>query len=127
MKYEDNGKYKNAKKSDLTVIEKNANPSANNASNSSKNDSKAQPNATPQGSSQKANNGSAGAKSTKVFGDVKFISEGQAVVFDPKLDKDVQIVLGEHISDPKLAVGGRLAAYVDSQGNIQAVLKHMML
>ena len=26
LKYEDNGKYKNAKKSDLTVIEKNANP-----------------------------------------------------------------------------------------------------
>ena len=123
LKYEDNGKYKNAKKSDLTVIEKNANPSVNNASNSPKNDSKAQTNATPQGSSQKANNGSTGAKSTKIFGDVKSISEGQAVVFDPKLDKDVQIVLGEHISDPKLAVGGRLAAYVDPQGNITSGFK----
>ena len=67
MKYEDNGKYKNAKKSDLTVIEKNANLSANNASNSPKNDSKAQPNATTQCSSQKANNGSTGAKSTKIL------------------------------------------------------------
>jgi len=123
LKYEDNGKYKNAKKSDLTVIEKNVNPSVNNASNSPKNDSKAQPNATTQGSSQKANNGSTGAKSTKIFGDVKSISEGQAVVFDPKLDKDVQIVLGEHISDPKLAVGGRLAAYVDAQGNITSGFK----
>jgi hypothetical protein len=44
-------------------------------------------------------------------------------VFDPKLDKDVQIVLGEHISDPKLAVGGRLAAYVDAQGNITSGFK----
>jgi len=123
LKYEDNGKYKNAKKSDLTVIEKNANPSANNASNSPKNDSKAQPNATLQGISQKANNVSTGAKSTKIFGDVKSIAEGQAVVFDPKLDKDVQIVLGEHISDPKLAVGGRLAAYVDAQGNITSGFK----
>lgn len=44
-------------------------------------------------------------------------------MFDPKLDKDVQIVLGEHISDPKLAVGGRLAAYVDAQGNITSGFK----
>lgn len=123
LKYEDSGKYKNAKKSDLTVIEKSVNTSANNASNSPKNDSKAQPNATTQGSSQKANNGLTGAKSIKVFGDVKSISEGQAVVFDPKLDKNVQIVLGKYISDPKLAVGGRLAAYVDAQGNITSGFK----
>jgi len=111
-------------KSSITILEETA-------ENSPKNYSNAQGNANVQGASPKSNAGSQSASNSikqagsaiKVYGDIKSISEGIAVVSDPKLNKDIQVVLGEHSTDAKLIVGGRLAAYVDSNGNIASGFK----
>ena len=122
-----NGKtYYEVKKSGLKVTKK----ATENASGEATNNSKPQGNATTQGSSKEAQTGSNSAKTTnsstgsaktfKVYGTIKSIEEGVAVVVGED-SKEVQVVLGEHGSE--VSVGGRLTAQVDGEGNIKSGFK----
>lgn len=119
-----NGKtYYEVKKSGLKVTKK----ATENASGEATNNSKPQGNATTQGSSKEAQTGSNSAKTTngsaktfKVYGTIKSIEEGVAVVVGED-QKEVQVILGEHGSE--VSVGGRLTAQVDGEGNIKSGFK----
>lgn len=122
-----NGKtYYEVKKSGLKVTKK----ATENASGEATNNSKPQGNATTQGSAKEAKtgsnsvkttNGSAGSTKTfKVYGTIKSIEEGVAVVVGED-SKEVQVILGEHGSE--VSVGGRLTAQVDGEGNIKSSFK----
>ena len=109
-------------KSSITILEE----APENASGEATSNSKPQGNATTQGSSKEAQTGSNSAKTTngstktfKVYGTVKSITEGVAVVDND--GKDVQVILGEHGSE--VSVGGRLTAQVDGEGNIKSGFK----
>ena len=113
-------------KSSITILEE----APENTSGEATNNSKPQGNTTTQGSSKEAQtgsnsvkttNGSAGsAKTFKVYGTIKSIEEGVAVVVGED-SKEVQVVLGEHSSE--VSVGGRLTAQVDGEGNIKSGFK----
>lgn len=106
-------------KSSITILEE----APENASGEATNNSKPQGNATTQGSSNsaKTTNGSTGsAKTFKVYGTIKSIEEGVAVVVGED-SKEVQVILGEHSSE--VSVGGRLTAQVDGEGNIKSGFK----
>ena len=113
-------------KSSITILEE----APENASGEATNTSKPQGNATTQGSSKEAQTGSNSAKTTngssgsaktfKVYGTIKSIDEGVAVVVGED-SKEVQVVLGEHGSE--VSVGGRLTAQVDGEGNIKSGFK----
>ena len=113
-------------KSSITILEE----APENASGEATNNSKPQGNATTQGSSKEAQtgsnsvkttNGSAGSTKTfKVYGTIKSIEEGVAVVVGED-SKEVQVILGEHGSE--VSVGGRLTAQVDGEGNIKSGFK----
>ena len=118
--------YYEVKKSGLKVTKK----APENASSEATNNSKPQGNATTQGSSKEAQTGSNSAKTTngssgsaktfKVYGTIKSIEEGIAVVVGED-SKEVQVILGEHGSE--VSVGGRLTAQVDGEGNIKSSFK----
>ena len=110
-------------KSSITILEE----APENASGEATNNSKPQGNATTQGSSKEAQTGSNSAKTTnssaktfKVYGTIKSIEEGVAVVVGED-SKEVQVILGEHGSE--VSVGGRLTAQVDGEGNIKSGFK----
>lgn len=113
-------------KSSITILEE----APENASGEATNNSKPQSNATTQGSAKEAKtgsnsvkttNGSAGSTKTfKVYGTIKSIEEGVAVVVGED-SKEVQVILGEHGSE--VSVGGRLTAQVDGEGNIKSGFK----
>ena len=110
-------------KSSITILEE----VPENASGEATNNSKPQGNATTQGSSKEAQTGSNSAKTTsgsvktfKVYGTIKSIEEGVAVVVGED-SKEVQVILGEHGSE--VSVGGRLTAQVDGEGNIKSSFK----
>lgn len=113
-------------KSSITILEE----APENASGEATNNSKPQSNATTQGggkeaqtgsNSVKTTNGSAGSTKTfKVYGTIKSIEEGVAVVVGED-SKEVQVILGEHGSE--VSVGGRLTAQVDGEGNIKSGFK----
>ena len=119
-----NGKtYYEVKKSGLKVTKK----APENASGEATNNSKPQSNATTQGVTKEAQTGSNSAKTTsgsvktfKVYGTIKSIEEGVAVVVGED-SKEVQVILGEHGSE--VSVGGRLTAQVDGEGNIKSGFK----
>lgn len=122
-----NGKtYYEVKKSGLKVTKK----ATENTSGEATSNSKPQSNATTQGSNKEAQTGSNSAKTTngsngsaktfKVYGTIKSIEEGVAVVVGED-SKEVQVVLGEHGSE--VSVGGRLTAQVDGEGNIKSGFK----
>jgi len=122
-----NGKtYYEVKKSGRKVTKK----ATENASGEATNNSKPQSNATTQGSAKEAQTGSNSAKTTngsagstktfKVYGTIKSIEEGVAVVVGED-SKEVQVILGEHGSE--VSVGGRLTAQVDGEGNIKSGFK----
>ena len=119
-----NGKtYYEVKKSGLKVTKK----ATENASGEATSNSKPQGNATTQGSSKEAQTGSNSAKTTngstktfKVYGTIKSIEEGVAVVVGED-SKEVQVILGEH--GLEVSVGGRLTAQVDGEGNIKSGFK----
>ncbi|NCB78631.1 MAG: hypothetical protein EOM41_01265 [Bacilli bacterium] len=122
-----NGKtYYEVKKSGLKVTKK----APENASGEATSNSKPQSNTITQGSnkeaqtgsnSTKTTNGSAGsAKTFKVYGTIKSIEEGVAVVVGED-SKEVQVILGEHGSE--VSIGGRLTAQVDGEGNIKSGFK----
>ena len=122
-----NGKtYYEVKKSGLKVTKK----APENSSGEATSNSKPQSNATTQGSNKEAQTGSNSAKTTngssgsaktfKVYGTIKSIEEGVAVVVGED-SKEVQVVLGEHGSE--VSVGGRLTAQVDGEGNIKSGFK----
>lgn len=122
-----NGKtYYEVKKSGLKVTKK----APENASGEATNNSKPQSNATTQGVTKEAQTGSNSAKTTnsstgsaktfKVYGTIKSIEEGVAVVVGED-SKEVQVILGEHSSE--VSVGGRLTAQVDGEGNIKSGFK----
>ena len=122
-----NGKtYYEVKKSGLKVTKK----ATENASGEATSNSKPQGSATTQGSAKEAQTGSNSAKTTnssggsaktfKVYGTIKSIEEGVAVVVGED-SKEVQVVLGEHSSE--VSVGGRLTAQVDGEGNIKSGFK----
>ena len=119
-----NGKtYYEVKKYGLKVTKK----ATENASGEATNNSKPQGNATTQGSNKEAQTGSNSAKTTnssaktfKVYGTIKSIEEGVAVVVGED-SKEVQVVLGEHSLE--VSVGGRLTAQVDGEGNIKSGFK----
>ena len=113
-------------KSSITILEE----APENASGEATNNSKPQSNATTQGSNKEAQTGSNSAKTTngsggsaktfKVYGTIKSIEEGVAVVVGED-SKEVQVILGEHGSE--VSVGGRLTAQVDGEGNIKSGFK----
>lgn len=119
-----NGKtYYEVKKSGLKVTKK----APENASGEATSNSKPQSNATTQSNSKEAQTGSNSAKTTngsaktfKVYGTIKSIEEGVAVVVGED-SKEVQVILGEHGSE--VYVGGRLTAQVDGEGNIKSGFK----
>lgn len=110
-------------KSSITILEE----APENTSGEATSNSKPQSNATTQGSSKEAQTGSNSAKTTngsaktfKVYGTIKSIEEGVAVVVGED-QKEVQVILGEHGSE--VSVGGRLTAQVDGEGNIKSGFK----
>lgn len=110
-------------KSSITILEE----APENASGEAASNSKPQSNATTQGSNKEAQTGSNSAKTTngsaktfKVYGTIKSIEEGVAVVVGED-SKEVQVILGEHGSE--VSVGGRLTAQVDGEGNIKSGFK----
>ena len=113
-------------KSSITILEE----APENASGEATSNSKPQSNATTQGSNKEAQTGSNSAKTTngssgsaktfKVYGTIKSIEEGVAVVVGED-SKEVQVILGEHGSE--VSVGGRLTAQVDGEGNIKSGFK----
>lgn len=113
-------------KSSITILEE----APENASGEATSNSKPQGNATTQGSAKEAQTGSNSAKTTngsagstktfKVYGTIKSIEEGVAVVVGED-SKEVQVILGEHGSE--VSVGGRLTAQVDGEGNIKSGFK----
>lgn len=113
-------------KSSITILEE----APENTSGAATNDSKPQGNATTQGGSKEAQTGSNSAKTTnsssgsaktfKVYGTIKSIEEGVAVVVGED-SKEVQVILGEHSLE--VSVGGRLTAQVDGEGNIKSGFK----
>ena len=110
-------------KSSITILEE----APENASGEATNNSKPQGNATTQGSVKETKTGSNSAKTTnssaktfKVYGTIKSIEEGVAVVVGED-SKEVQVVLGEHSLE--VSVGGRLTAQVDGEGNIKSGFK----
>ena len=110
-------------KSSITILEE----APENASGEATSSSKPQSNATTQGSNKEAQTGSNSAKTTggsaktfKVYGTIKSIEEGVAVVVGED-SKEVQVILGEHSSE--VSVGGRLTAQVDGEGNIKSGFK----
>jgi hypothetical protein len=117
-------------KSSITILEE----APENASGEATSNSKPQSNATTQGSNKEAQTGSNSAKTTngssgsaktfKVYGTIKSIEEGVAVVVGED-SKEVQVVLGEHGSE--VSVGGRLTAQVDGEGNIKSGFKSYSL
>lgn len=122
-----NGKtYYEVKKSGLKVTKK----ATENASGEATNNSKPQSNATTQGSNKEAQTGFNSTKTTnsskgsvktfKVYGTIKSIESGVAVVVGED-SKEVQVVLGDHGSE--VSVGGRLTAQVDGEGNIKSGFK----
>lgn len=115
--------YYEVKKSGLKVTKK----ATENASGEATSNSKPQSNATTQGNAKEAQTGSNSAKTTngstktfKVYGTIKSIDEGVAVVVGED-SKEVQVILGEHGSE--VSVGGRLTAQVDGEGNIKSGFK----
>ena len=110
-------------KSSITILEE----APENASGEATSNSKPQSNATTQGSSKESQTGSNSAKTTtgsaktfKVYGTIKSIEEGVAVVVGED-SREVQVILGEHGSE--VSVGGRLTAQVDGEGNIKSGFK----
>lgn len=110
-------------KSSITILEE----APENASGEATSNSKQQGNATTQGSNKESQTGSNSAKTTsgsvktfKVYGTIKSIEEGVAVVVGED-SKEVQVILGEHGSE--VSVGGRLTAQVDGEGNIKSGFK----
>ena len=109
-------------KSSITILEE----ATENASGEATSNSKPQSNATTQGSVKASQTGSNSAKTNestktfKVYGTVKSINEGVAVVVGED-SKEVQVILGEHGSE--VSVGGRLTAQVDGEGNIKSGFK----
>lgn len=110
-------------KSSITILEE----APENASSEATSNSKQQGNATTQGSNKESQTGSNSAKTTsgsvktfKVYGTIKSIEEGVAVVVGED-SKEVQVILGEHGSE--VSVGGRLTAQVDGEGNIKSGFK----
>lgn len=110
-------------KSNITILEE----APENASGEATNNSKPQGNATTQGNAKEAQTGSNSAKTTtgsaktfKVYGTIKSIEEGVAVVVGED-SKEVQVILGEHGSE--VSIGGRLTAQVDGEGNIKSGFK----
>lgn len=115
--------YYEVKKSGLKVTKK----ATENASGEATSNSKPQSNATTQGNAKEAQTGSNSAKTTngstktfKVYGTIKSIDEGVAIVVGED-SKEVQVILGEHSSE--VSVGGRLTAQVDGEGNIKSGFK----
>lgn len=69
-------------------------------------------------SSSKATGASTGT--TKVYGEVKSIADGVAVVLDEKTDVEYKVVMGDKEG---FVVGGRIAANIDSAGVIKSGYK----
>lgn len=110
-------------KSSITILEE----APENASGEATNNSKPQSNATTLGSAKEAQTGSNSVKTTngsaktfKVYGTIKSIEEGVAIVVGED-SKEVQVILGEYGSE--VSVGGRLTAQVDGEGNIKSGFK----
>ena len=118
--------YYEVKKSGLKVTKK----APENTSGEATSNSKPQGNATTQGSNKEAQTSSnsvktasstnGSAKTFKVYGTIKSIEEGVAVVVGED-SKEVQVILGEH--GLEVSVGGRLTAQVDGEGNIKSGFK----
>ena len=117
LKYEDTGKFKNSKAANLTLVTKASEatakpqeaPKNNNTVTSTSNPSK------PIASQQNVT-----AQPFKVYGEIKSIQDGVAVVANED-GKDYNVVLGNFSNG--LVVGMRMTAKIDKEGNIVSGFK----
>lgn len=108
-------------KSNITILEEvpegyqaQANNSSGNANSASS--TKA---SNPTGSAQQKQSGANSGQLFKVYGEIKSISDGIAVVDNE--GKPTQVVLGDYAA--QVSVGGRMTARLDAQGNIKEGFK----
>lgn len=119
---ESNGKtYYRSSKSSITILEEapeGYQAQANNASGNANSASSAKA-SNPTGSAQQKQSGANSGQLFKVYGEIKSISEGIAVVDNE--GKPTQVTLGEYST--QVSVGGRMTARVDAEGNIKEGFK----
>ena len=114
LKYEDTGKFKNSKSANLTLVTK----ASEAVKEAPKNNATAIP-ATNQGQPI-APQQNVTAQPFKVYGEIKGIQEGVAVVANED-GKDYKVVLGNFSNG--LVVGMRITAKIDKEGNIVSGFK----
>ena len=120
LKYEDTGKFKNSKAANLTLVTK-ASEVPIQAQQAPKNNATATP-VTNQGQpiSSQQNAVDSSLQPFKVYGEIKSIQNGIAVVANED-GKDYNVVLGNFSNG--LVVGMRMTAKIDKEGNILSGFK----
>ena len=114
LKYEDTGKFKNSKAANLTLVTK----ASEAVKEAPKNNNTAIP-ATNQGQPI-ASQQNVTAQPFKVYGEIKSIQDGVAVVANED-GKDYNVVLGNFSNG--LVIGMRITAKIDKEGNIVSGFK----